>query len=121
MLRCKPKIDAGTLSNTVFRLKPYGLYVLSSTITVPAGKKLTLVAPDPGATQETAPPMICWTPSSGVSTTFNFDCYGDIYMKNIWLLYATTNTDGVDAGRIGARDRSGYDWADANGTVSSTT
>jgi hypothetical protein len=89
------KIDAGTLSNTVFRLKPYGLYVLSSTITVPAGKKLTLVAPDPGATQETAPPMICWTPSSGVSTTFNFDCYGDIYMKNIWLLYATTNTDGV--------------------------
>ncbi|MBK7257743.1 MAG: hypothetical protein IPI01_08070 [Ignavibacteriae bacterium] len=39
--------------------------------------------------------MICWTPSSGVSTTFNFDCYGDIYMKNIWLLYATTNTDGV--------------------------
>ena len=63
------KIDAGTLSNTVFRLKPYGLYVLSSTITVPAGKKLTLVAPDPGATQETAPPMICWTPSSGVSTT----------------------------------------------------
>lgn len=89
------KIDAGTLSNTVFRLKPYGLYVLSSTITVPAGKKLTLVAPDPGATQETAPPMICWTPSSGVSTTFNFDCYGDIHMKNIWLLYATTNTDGL--------------------------
>ena len=89
------KITAGTLSNTVFRLKPYGLYVLSSTITVPAGKKLTLVAPDPGTTQETAPPMICWTPSSGVTTTFNFDCFGDIYMKNIWLLYATTNTDGV--------------------------
>ncbi len=89
------KINAGTLSNTVFRLKPYGLYVLSATITVPAGTRLTIVAPDPGNTQETAPPMICWTPASGVSTTFNFDCFGDIYMKNIWILYATTNTDGV--------------------------
>lgn len=42
------KITAGTLSNTVFRLKLYGLYVLNSTITVPAGSKLTLIAPDPG-------------------------------------------------------------------------
>ncbi len=89
------KITAGTLSNTVFRLKPYGLYVLSSTITVPAGKKLTLIAPDPGSTQETAPPMICWTASSGVTQTFNFDCYGDVYLKNIWILYATTNTEGL--------------------------
>ena len=89
------KVAAGTLSNTVFRLKPYGYYVLSSTIVVPAGKKLTLIAADPGSTQETSPPMICWTPSSGVTTTFNFDCYGDVYMKNIWLLYATTNMDGL--------------------------
>ncbi len=89
------KITAGTLSNTVSGCKPFGLYVLSATITVPAGKKLTIVAADPGTTQQTAPPMICWTPSTGVSTTFNFDCYGDIYMKNIWLLYATTNTDGA--------------------------
>jgi hypothetical protein len=89
------KITAGTLSNTVFRLKPFGLYVLSATITVPAGKKLTIMAPDPGTTQETAPPMICWTPSTGVSTTFNFDCFGDIYMKNVWILYATTNTAGL--------------------------
>jgi hypothetical protein len=89
------KIAAGTLSNTVFRLQPYGLYILSSTITVPAGKRLTIVAPQPGTTQETAPPMICWTPSSGVTRTFNFDCFGDIYMKNIWLLYATSNTTGL--------------------------
>ena len=88
-------ITAGNLSTTVFALKPYGLYVLSATITVPAGKKLTLVAPDPGTSQATAPPMICWTPSTGVNETFNFDCYGDIYMKNIWLLYATDNTSGL--------------------------
>ena len=29
-------ITAGTLSNKVFRLAPYGLYVLNATITVPA-------------------------------------------------------------------------------------
>ncbi len=88
-------ITAGTLSNKVFRLAPYGLYVLNATITVPAGKTLTIVSADPGTTQQTAPPMICWTPSTGVSTTWNFDCYGDIYMKNVWLLYATTNTAGL--------------------------
>jgi hypothetical protein len=89
------KINAGTLSNTVFRLAPYGLYVLTSTITVPPGTKLTIMAPTPGTTQETAPPMICWTAATGITQTWNFDCYGDIYMKNIWLLYATTNTDDV--------------------------
>lgn len=85
-------INAGTISSKVFKLKQYGLYVLSATIRVPAGKKLTLVAPDPGVTQQTSPPMICWTVSSGVNTTFNFDCFGDVYMKNIWILYATQNT-----------------------------
>lgn len=85
-------ISGGTLSNTVFRLKQYGLYVLSATITVPAGKKLTLIADDPGATQTTCPPMICWSPVNGLNTTFNFDCFGDVYMTNIWILYATTNT-----------------------------
>ncbi|MGB2870198.1 MAG: T9SS type A sorting domain-containing protein [Bacteroidota bacterium] len=89
------KIDAGTLSNTVFRLKPYGYYVLTSRITVPAGKRFTLISPTPGTTQETSPAMIVWTPS-GPNTTFNFDCFGDIYMKNIWILYATTNQ--VDLG-----------------------
>ena len=89
------KISAGTLSNTVFRLQPYGLYVLSATITVPAGTRLTIVAPDPGTSQATAPPMICWTAATGISTTFNFDCFGDIYMKNVWILYATTNPEGV--------------------------
>ena len=89
------KITAGTLSNTAFRLAPYGLYILSGTITVPAGQKLTIVAAPPGTAQETAPPMICWTASTGVSTVYNFDCYGDIYMKNIWLLYGTANQAGV--------------------------
>jgi len=87
-------ISGGTLSNTVFRLKPFGYYVLSATITVPAGKKLTIVAPDPGTTQLTSPPMIVWTPAD-IDRTYNFNCFGDIYFKNIWILYATTNQTGA--------------------------
>jgi hypothetical protein len=87
-------INAGTLSNTVFRLKPFGYYVLSATIEVPGGQKLTIVAPDPGTDQLSAPPMIVWTPAD-ITRTYNFNCFGDIYFKNIWILYATTNTEGI--------------------------
>jgi len=87
-------INDGTLSDKVFRLKPFGYYVLSATIVVPAGKRLTIVAADPGTTQLTAPPMICWTPTD-IDRTYNFNCYGDIYFKNIWILYATNNQIGA--------------------------
>lgn len=87
-------ISGGTLSNTVFRLKPFGYYVLNATIVVPAGKKLTIVAADPGTTQLTSPPMICWTPAD-IDRTYNFNCFGDIYFKNIWILYATNNQVGA--------------------------
>ena len=67
----REKIDAGTLSNTVFELKLHGLYILSSTITAPAGETLEIVAPLPGNTQETAPPMIAWTSSDEPDKTYS--------------------------------------------------
>ena len=79
-------IDAGTLSNTVFKLEPYGYYVLTGTIVTPQGEKLEIVAPKP--TSEMAPPQIVWTSGGGVNTDYNFDCYGDVTMKNIWIRYA---------------------------------
>lgn len=87
-------INDGTLSNKVFRLKPFGYYVLSGTINVPAGQRLTIVAPTPGTDQLTSPPMIVWTPSD-IDRTYNFNAFGDIYFKNIWILYATTNQEGA--------------------------
>lgn len=81
------KITEGTLSNTVFKLVPYGLYVLTGTVTTPAGAVLEIVAPTPGKTQATAPPMIAWTVSSAPDKRFNFDVRGDIKMKNVWILY----------------------------------
>ncbi|MCI0561205.1 MAG: hypothetical protein MN733_22190, partial [Nitrososphaera sp.] len=58
-------VTAGTLSNTVFMLEPYGLYILTGTIVVPVGQHLEIVGPVPGNTQETAPPQIVWTSSGG--------------------------------------------------------
>ncbi len=77
-------------SNTVFKLQPYGYYILTATITTPPHSHLYLIGPDPGNTQETALPQIVWTSSGGVTTTYNFDCYGDVTMKNVWILAART-------------------------------
>ena len=100
-------IDAGTLSNTVFHLEPNGYYVLTKTITVPAGEHLTIVAPEPGGTQETALPQIVWSSSEQMwdppyhfKYQYNFDCYGDITLKNIWLYYATTNGDKIQSSLV---------------------
>ncbi len=81
--------NAGTLSTTVFKLKPWERYILIETITIPAGQSLTIVADEPGTTQESAPPQIMWSPSGGIATDYNFDCYGNLTLKNIWVVYAT--------------------------------
>ncbi|MBO8131006.1 MAG: T9SS type A sorting domain-containing protein [Candidatus Marinimicrobia bacterium] len=89
-------INNGTLSNTVFRLKPYEQYVLTATIEVPEGETLELVAPPPGNTQETAPPQILWTASGAVTKEFHIRVFGHLIMKNIWVRYA--DIDGVQTG-----------------------
>lgn len=91
-------ITAGTLSNTVFALEPNGYYILTGTITVPTGERLTIIAPEPGESQQTAPPQIVFADSVAPGNAkFNFDCFGDIELKNVWLLYANTAGDQVGA------------------------
>jgi hypothetical protein len=82
-------INSGTLSNTVFKLKPYGTYVLTGSIITPPGQTLEITADDPGKTQETAPPMICWTASTAPSKAYIFDIAGQFKMKNIWILWSS--------------------------------
>jgi len=81
-------INVGTLSNTIFKLKPYGTYVLTGSIITPPGESLEIVSDDPGTTQDAAPPMICWTASTAPSKTYIFDVAGELKMKNIWILWA---------------------------------
>jgi hypothetical protein len=88
-------VAAGTLSETIFELEPYGYYILTSTIVVPAGEQLEIVAPLPGDTQETAPPQIVWTATGGVATDFMIESYGEITLRNVWLLYANAAGDQV--------------------------
>jgi hypothetical protein len=83
-------IDGGTLSSTIFQLEAVGYYVLTGTINVPAGQHLTIIAPAPGMTQETSLPQIVWAASSSIDKTFLINCLGDLTLKNIWILFATT-------------------------------
>jgi hypothetical protein len=88
-------ITAGTLSNTVFELEPNGYYILTETITIPAGEHLTIVASEPGKTQLTAPPQILWTSNSSINTDINFLCEGELTLKNIWVRYADINGEQI--------------------------
>ena len=83
-------IASKTLSTTVFQLEAAGLYLLQGPVTIPAGTKLTITAPDPGTTPATALPMIMGLAGGGVTWRYNFDVFGDISLKNIWLMYAST-------------------------------
>ncbi|RPI04671.1 MAG: hypothetical protein EHM64_09250, partial [Ignavibacteriae bacterium] len=82
-------INAGTLSNTIFKLKPYGTYVLNGSIITPPGQTLEITADDAGNTQLTAPPMICWTASTAPSKTYLFDIAGSVKMKNVTIMWAS--------------------------------
>jgi hypothetical protein len=83
-------IASNTLSTTVFQLEAAGYYLLTGPVTTPAGTKLTITAPDPGTAPATAPPIIMALAGGGVTWNYNFDIFGDISLKNIWLLYANT-------------------------------
>ena len=95
-------ISDGTLSNTIFKLKPYGAYVLDGSIITPAGETLDIEADPPGDIQEAAPPMICWTADTAPTKTYLFDVAGKIKMKNVWLLWAD-----LSGTRIGSTIRVG--------------
>ena len=83
-------ISAGEISQKVFQLQLGGIYVLTETIVVPQGEHLIIVAPEPGHTEATRPPQVRWSDTVS-SALFNFRCFGDITLKNIWLLYARSN------------------------------
>ncbi|MCK4295611.1 MAG: T9SS type A sorting domain-containing protein [Candidatus Marinimicrobia bacterium] len=89
-------IDAGNLSNTVFKLNPFDWYVVTGSILVPEGETLDLVAPPAGTTQESAPPQILWTASGAVTKDFLIQVYGNLIMKNIWVRFA--DAAGVQTG-----------------------
>jgi len=77
----------GNINNTVFKLEPYELYVLSRSIYLDHGQNIEIVAPKAGKDQESAPPQIVWT-EEGIDRAYIIQSYGDIVMKNIWVRFA---------------------------------
>ena len=80
----------GTINNTVFKLDPYEVYVITKTLFIGVGESLEIVAPKPGTTQESAPPQIVWDESVPAPDADDYiiQTYGDIVLKNIWIRYA---------------------------------
>ena len=95
--------SSGKLSSTVFALKLNSHYILNRSMIVPAGEKLTIIAPEPASTQEAAPPQILWSDWWEISNWpdvpadyFLIRVYGDLEMKNIWVYFA--DTSGIQMG-----------------------
>jgi Secretion system C-terminal sorting domain len=80
-------VSGGTINNTVFKLNPYEVYVLSSSIFMDKGQNLEIVAPKPGTDQNSAPPQIVWT-EEAITRDYIIQSYSDVVMKNIWVRYA---------------------------------
>jgi len=126
-------VDSSHISNTVFMLEAGGYYILSGVVNVPTATTLHLEGPTPGNTQSAAPPQIVM--SSNISSwRYNFDAFGDVHLKNVWLLYANTsstqqscsfeieddtlqNTSGKGENAI--FENVIFDWAPINGSVES--
>lgn len=90
--------EHGTLSSVVFRLTPNDYYVLTDSIVTTQEDTLEIVAPEPGNIQAVAPPQILWTSNEEVDRTYMMKIYGDLIMKNIWLLYADTEKNQLQTG-----------------------
>src|SRR3990172_5099270 len=88
-------ITNGTINNTVFKLAPFEIYVLSRSIYLDHGQNLEIVAPKPlragdadaQTVQNSAPPQIVWT-EEGIDRQYIIQSYGDVVLKNVWVRYA---------------------------------
>ncbi|MCG3120062.1 MAG: hypothetical protein ALAOOOJD_02656 [bacterium] len=88
-------IADGKINNTVFKLTPYDIYVLTRSIYMDKGQNLEIVAPKPlrageadaETVQKSAPPQIVWT-EEAITRTYIIQSYGDVVMKNVWVRYA---------------------------------
>lgn len=85
----------GDINNTVFELKPYDVYVLTSSIFMEPGENLDIYAPKPlregdadsETVQNSAPPQIVWTEEE-IDRNYIIQTFGDVKMQNIWIRYA---------------------------------
>jgi hypothetical protein len=97
----------GDINNTVFKLTPYEVYVLSSSIFMDIGENLEIVAPEPlnegdadaETVQNSAPPQIVWTEEE-IDRTYIIQTFGNVTMKNVWVRGADIQGNQIQTGIV---------------------
>ena len=89
----------GDINNTVFRLTPYEVYVLNSSIFMDIDENLDIWAPKAGDDQDSAPPQIVWTEEE-IDRQYIIQTYGDLKMQNVWVRYADIQGNQVGSGIV---------------------
>ncbi|SMO42578.1 T9SS type A sorting domain-containing protein [Gracilimonas mengyeensis] len=97
----------GDINNTVFKLKPYEVYVLTSSIFMDVGEDLEIVGPEPlrageGTDEEiqnSAPPQLVWTEEE-IDRVYIIQTFGDLKMENVWVRGADIQGNQVQTGIV---------------------
>ncbi len=76
--------------NAVYKLLRGGFYILNGNITTKPGTHIRIEGePAPATGTDPGMPVIIEGAVTGVYYNFTIDCYGDLTMKNVWMIYAT--------------------------------
>jgi len=76
----------------VYKLLRGGLYMLNGWITIQPGTTITIVGEDAPATgKDYGMPQIIPNPIAGGYYNYNIQSYGNLIMRNVWLVYAYTD------------------------------
>ncbi len=76
--------------NAIYKLVRGGYYILNGYITTKPGTHIIIVGEDAPATgTDPGMPVVIEGAVTGVYYNFTIDVYGDLTMKNVWMIYAT--------------------------------
>ncbi len=76
--------------NRVYKLLRGGYYLLNGAITTKLGTHIRIEGePAPATGTDPGMPVVIEGAVTGLYYFFTIDCYGDLTMKNVWMIYAT--------------------------------
>lgn len=76
--------------NAIYKLARGGYYILNGNITTKPGTHIRIEGdPAPATGTDPGMPVIIEGAVTGVYYNFTIDVYGDLTMKNVWMIYAT--------------------------------
>ncbi len=127
--------NAQDYKHHVFVLQRGSTYYLNGWITVNAGTHIEILGqPKPASGADYGPAAIVEGTVTGLYYNYTIDCFGDLTMKNVWMLYATDlgtknwtslqfETDSVktSGGPVGVFEDCIFDWPTGIAVTSNCT